>query len=63
MKRSAFVKYLRNQGCTIAREGGKHSIFKNNKNGKTTSVPRHSELFDNTCKEICKQLGITLITK
>lgn len=58
MKRIDFIKYLINNKCILYREGSKHSIFKNLNNDFKTAVPRHSELKNNTCKEICKQLEI-----
>jgi hypothetical protein len=62
MKRTDFIKYLGTHECILLREGGKHSIFINNRNGKISSIPRHHEIFENTCKEICKQFGIPQIT-
>lgn len=38
--------------------GGNHSLFRNNENGKMTSVPRHPNIDDLTCAKICKQLDI-----
>ncbi|MBS3999443.1 MAG: type II toxin-antitoxin system HicA family toxin [Desulfobulbaceae bacterium] len=58
MKRNDFIKYLNSFDCILYREGAKHSIFKNLKNDYKTAVPRHNELKNNTCKEICKQLEI-----
>jgi mRNA interferase HicA len=46
MKRTAFVKHLRENHCSLKREGSKHSIFENKINGKLSAVPRHSELAD-----------------
>ncbi len=58
MKRNDFIKYLNSFNCFLYREGAKHSIFKNLNNDYKTSIPRHRELKNNTCKEICKQLEI-----
>jgi len=58
MKRSKFEKYLRQNNCFLAREGGKHSIFENEKNEKHASVPRHDELKNYTVIEICQKLEI-----
>ena len=63
MKRLDFEKHLRNNNCSKIREGGNHSIWINNVNGKQTSVPRHNELSNITCKLICKQLDIPFPTK
>jgi predicted RNA binding protein YcfA (HicA-like mRNA interferase family) len=58
MKRVALLRHLATQACYIEREGGKHSVVKNETTGKRTTVPRHAEIPDQLCKEICKQLGI-----
>jgi predicted RNA binding protein YcfA (HicA-like mRNA interferase family) len=58
MKRSQFIKHLEQNGCFLLREGANHTIYKNSKNGYQTAVPRHSELKNIVCKEICKQLDI-----
>ena len=61
MKRSKLIKYLNNNCCVIKREGGDHTKLINLKTGKTTVVPRHNEIGDILCNEICKQLGIPKI--
>jgi len=61
MKKNYFLKYLVNHGCLIKREGSKHTIVINLKTKKRTSIPRHSEIDDNLCSDICKQLGIPKI--
>jgi predicted RNA binding protein YcfA (HicA-like mRNA interferase family) len=61
MKRGFFLKHLKENNCVLSREGAKHSIYKNISNGKATTVPRHSDLNDITCKMICKQLGIPFV--
>ncbi|MCX6153306.1 MAG: type II toxin-antitoxin system HicA family toxin [Candidatus Kapabacteria bacterium] len=58
MKRKEFEKYLNSMNCFLLREGGSHSIWQNKTNNKQTSVPRHSEIVNITCKVICKQLEI-----
>jgi len=58
MKRKDLIKHLNQYGCIICREGSKHSIFINPINEFKAAVPRHVGLKNNTCKEICKQLGI-----
>jgi len=37
---------------------GSHSIFVNRALGKTSSVPKHTEINDDLCKEIYKDLGV-----
>ncbi len=38
MKRNAFLKHLKANGCILAREGGNHSLFLNPQNGKKSTV-------------------------
>jgi len=63
MKRTKLEKHLRAHSCYLLREGGKHSVFHNTRNGKTSTVPRHAEIFPSLAKKICKDLGIPLIRK
>ena len=58
MKLIDVEKHLRQHECDKVREGGNHTIWKNTKNGKITSVPRHKEIKDLLVKNICKQLDI-----
>ncbi len=61
MKRRAFIKHLRLNGCILVREGANHSLYMNVKNKKKSTVGRHPELSDLMCKIICKQLEISKI--
>jgi len=63
MKRTELIKYLIKNGCVLEREGKKHSLFYNPKNGKVATVPRHKEINTFTGKGICKDLGIKTIKK
>ncbi|NCZ96977.1 type II toxin-antitoxin system HicA family toxin [bacterium] len=58
MKRRDLVRHLEAAGCRLEREGGKHSIFWNPANQKTSAVPRHTEVFPPLPKKICRDLGI-----
>ena len=58
MKRKAFIAYMQQNSCFLAREGGRHSLFVNKNTGKYSAVPRHPEIKDTLVKEICKDLGI-----
>lgn len=49
MKQIDFVRYLEKNNCILKRKGGKHSIYINILNNKTSSVPRHKELKNNLC--------------
>jgi len=58
MKRQKLINHLHAHNCVLKREGGDHSIFTNSITGKRTPIPRHAELGDILCNEICKQLGV-----
>jgi len=63
MKRKEFERHLKNNGCMLLREGSNHSIWINKLNKLQTSVPRHSEIVNITCKVICMQLSIPVPVK
>ncbi|HEU0132493.1 MAG TPA: type II toxin-antitoxin system HicA family toxin [Mycobacteriales bacterium] len=50
--------HLRDQGCALVREGGRHSIWLNPVTKARTSVPRHREIPRTTARAICRQLGV-----
>ncbi len=58
MKRVDLLRHLSEQGCQLFREGGRHSIWWNPANRKTSAVPRHNEIVEPTVAGICKDLGI-----
>ncbi|TMA34122.1 MAG: addiction module toxin, HicA family [Deltaproteobacteria bacterium] len=60
MKRHALVAHLRKHGCTLVREGAKHSWFANAKTGVYSAVPRHREIVDFLVRKICRELRIPL---
>jgi mRNA interferase HicA len=47
MKRLDLLKYLRDHGYNLIREGGRHSWWGNAKENKRSAVPRHNEIHDN----------------
>ncbi|MDP3685028.1 MAG: type II toxin-antitoxin system HicA family toxin [Ignavibacteria bacterium] len=55
------MKHLKINNCVLLREGAKHSVFINLTNNKQTTIPRHPDIYDMLCKEICKQLDIKFI--
>lgn len=57
MKRNALLRHVQRYGVVLRREGSKHSIYQS-PDGETTAIPRHSEIADNLCRKICKDLGI-----
>ncbi|MCH7514082.1 MAG: type II toxin-antitoxin system HicA family toxin [Bacteroidetes bacterium] len=58
MKRYKLIKHLEKHGCELLREGGNHSIYRNQNKRRQSAVSRHRELSDLLCKKVCKQLGI-----
>ena len=58
MKRRALVRHLEEHGCELLREGANHSIFVNRAAGKTSAVPRHTEINDELAKKICRDLAV-----
>jgi hypothetical protein len=61
MKREHLLKHLRKNGVIFYSEGSRHTKYLNPVNMKITHIPRHKELDDTFCNEICKQLGIPKI--
>jgi len=61
MKRNKLIKHLLANGCAFKREGGDHTLFINLINGNRSAVPRHAEIGDVFCNQICKQLGVPKI--
>ena len=57
VKRGDLVRYLEENGFSLLREGGNHSIYSNVL--KTIPVKRHKLLDRITANEICKQAGLT----
>ncbi|MDK1022135.1 MAG: type II toxin-antitoxin system HicA family toxin [Candidatus Hydrogenedentes bacterium] len=58
MKREAFLKHLRKNGCILKREGGNHSIWTKVMTGTIQAVPRHREIEEGLVRHICKELDI-----
>jgi mRNA interferase HicA len=58
MNRREFLRHLREQGCVLVREGGRHSWWLNPAQSKRSSVPRHNEIVDQLARKICRDLGI-----
>lgn len=61
MKQKDLLKHLKIHGCYLLREGKRHMIYYNPDNKKTVAVPRHKEIKNILCKEICKELEIEVI--
>ena len=58
MKRRQLVQHLEQHGCELLREGANHSIYVNRAAGKTSAVPRHTEINDYLARKICRDLGV-----
>ena len=56
MKRRDLVAELQQAGCVLLRNGAKHDIYHNPKNGKSEPVPRHREINEFLAKKILKSL-------
>ena len=58
MKRRALLRPLREHGCELLREGGRHSVFVIGTTRRTSTVPRHGEVDDGLARKICRDLGV-----
>lgn len=56
VKRRNLIKYFKENGYYILREGKKHSIYTNNI--KTIPIKRHNVFDRITANELCKQAGL-----
>jgi len=61
MKRKMLLKHLREQGCCLLREGGRHSWWHNPSQNRRSAIPRHAEISDILANKICKDLGVERI--
>ena len=61
MKREKILKYFRQHGCEVFREGKKHTIIINLTNDKVTVIPRHPDINDKLVLSMCKDLDIPKI--
>ncbi|MBI1757438.1 MAG: type II toxin-antitoxin system HicA family toxin [Fimbriimonas ginsengisoli] len=58
MKRGDLLRHLRDKGCLLGREGGRHTIYVNPANGLSAGVPRHTEIDNRLARKICRELGV-----
>jgi mRNA interferase HicA len=58
VKRTELVRHLNRHGCLLLREGGRHSIFWNPANRRTSAVPRDNEVKEFLARKICRDLDI-----
>jgi mRNA interferase HicA len=61
VKRKKLEKFLRSHGCSLLREGGRHSWWHNPTLNRRSAIPRHIEVKDILAKKICKDLGVEFI--
>jgi len=54
MKRRDLVRHLGRHGCEFLREGGSHTVYVNRHTRKSSTVPRHREVFEFLVRKICK---------
>ncbi|MBV9068886.1 MAG: type II toxin-antitoxin system HicA family toxin [Acidobacteria bacterium] len=57
MKRRDLIRHLREHGCVLDHEGGRHSVFSGPSN-TTSTVPRHNEIKNGLVRKICSDLDI-----
>jgi mRNA interferase HicA len=58
MKRVDLIRHLESNGCYLLRDRGRHSVYANRTNNRTSAVPRHREINDYLAKRICRDLEI-----
>jgi len=58
VKRTALLRHLREHGCALLREGGRHSWWWNPGQNRRSAIPRHTEIDDHLARKICKDLGV-----
>jgi mRNA interferase HicA len=63
MKQIDLIKHIRKYGCVFIREGNAHSVWHHPSSGRTSTIPRHTEINTFTGKKICTDLGIPIIKK
>ncbi|MCA0360425.1 MAG: type II toxin-antitoxin system HicA family toxin [Armatimonadetes bacterium] len=58
MNKGDLVRHLSSEGCTLLREGKRHSIWINPATGETAAIPRHNTIKKNTARQICQALRV-----
>ncbi len=58
MKRVDLVRHVLKHGCTLLREGSRHTVFVNISTKQITTIPRHKEISNFLARKICLDLGI-----
>ena len=52
------MRHLRRHGCILKREGTKHSLWLNPRNGIIEAIPRHTEIAKKLVIKITRRLEI-----
>jgi len=60
LKRVDLIRHLRNHGCELSRDRGKHTIYVNKAARTMAAIPRHNEIKIPVAKKICRDLKIPL---
>jgi len=60
MKRRDLIRHLERHGCEFLREGGNHTVYVNRRARKSSTMPRHREVFDFLARKICRDLEIPM---
>lgn len=58
MKRRDLLAHLTALGCTLLREGARHSWWHNALLNKRSAVPRHADINNHLARKICRDLGV-----
>jgi mRNA interferase HicA len=58
MKRRDLLRYLMDLGCSLLREGARHSWWQHSSAGRRSAIPRHNEINDHLVRKICRDLGV-----
>ena len=53
MKRRELLRHLQQHGCSLLREGGRHSWWFNPVKKRRSAVPRHTEIDEYLARKIC----------
>jgi predicted RNA binding protein YcfA (HicA-like mRNA interferase family) len=58
MKRRDLLRHLERNGCEFLREGGNYTIYVNRAAKKSSSIPRHREVYEFLARKICRDLDV-----
>ena len=58
MKGRDLLAHLTSHGCSLLREGARHSWWHNPIRNTRSSVPRHTEVNNHLVRKICRDPGV-----